>query len=125
MDKKLYFILISTLLLTILYSFTPRSSKSRIKYVGNYASLGNVYRKSDTISGALCITSDSFAIVYQIQADSDYLLPSFQGTWTVKDDTTLELKQGNIIMKCIVEMDAYGKYMTVDGYKFVQHYKFR
>ena len=121
MYKKLHLILIGALLLTILYSFTP--SKSRIKYVGNYSCQGNVYRKSDTISGALCITSDSFAMVYQIQADSDYLLSSFQGTWTVKDDTTLELKQGNIIMKCIVEMDEYGKYMTVEGYKFI--YSFR
>lgn len=123
MYKKLYFILIGSLLLTTLYSFAP--SKSRMKYVGNYVSMGNVYRKSDTLSGALCITSDSFAIVYQIQADSDYLLPSFQGTWNVKDDTTLELKQGDLIMKCIFDMDAYGKYMTVEGYKFVLHYRFR
>ena len=125
MYKQLYFILIAALLLTILYSFAPVSSKSRIKYVGNYASLGNVYRKSDTISGALCITSDSFVMVYQIQVDSDYLLPSFQGTWSVKDDTTLELKQGNTIMNCLVEMDEYGKYMTVDGYKFVLSYNVR
>lgn len=118
MYKKLYFILISALLLTLFYSFASGSSKSRIKYVGNYSCVGNAYRTSDTLSGVLCITSDSFAMVYQIQSDSDYLLPSFQGTWSVKDDTTLELKQGNTIMKCIVEMDEFGKYMTVDGYGF-------
>lgn len=123
MYKKPYFILIGALLLTILYSFAPGASKSKIKYVGNYSCTGNVYRESDTLSGVLCITSDSFAMVYQIQADSDYLMPSFQGTWSVKDDTTLELKQGNTIMNCIVEMDEFGKYMTVDGYKFLYYYR--
>ena len=123
MYKKLFFILITSLLLTISFSFTKFSSKSKVKYVGNYESMGNLQRETDTLSGLLCITSDSFLIIYQIRSDSDYLLPSFHGTWSVRDDTILELKQGNFIMNGIVEMDRYGKYVTVDGYMFAYYFK--
>lgn len=125
MNCKLTFTLACVFVLTLLVSFSRPSSKSKSRYIDNYVSMGNLYRRGDTVSAALYLTQDSFAIIYQIRVDSDYRLPLLQGTWSVVNDTLLDFKYENSVMKGAFEMDEFAKYITIDGFKFSQHIHMR
>lgn len=119
-NRKLTLFAMGILLPALLLSFVPPSSKNKKKYTGNYHNMGNMYHPSDTVTSSLFMTTDSFAMIYQVQADSDYRLPLLQGSWNITNDTLLELTDGINKWEAVFNPHDYGtKSLKVNGHIFI------